>query len=118
MTFSTYATYVRGLDVEGPIPGLLTVDAEVLRFETFDRKAGLEMLLPEAWRPQRKAIELVIPCEEIARITDLDGRKQTKKTWLARVMRWMNLEPNGIRVEWGEKVIVFDCERGIDALLF
>ena len=117
--FSTYATYIRGLpDLEGPIHGLLTMSEEALRFETFDRKRPLEALLPEPWRSKEKPVEVIIPRAEIARVTDLDGRISPKpRPRLARLLSWLNLEPNGICVEWGEKRVVFDCERRIDSLL-
>jgi hypothetical protein len=59
---------------------------------------------------------VTIPRAEIARITDLDGGT-TGKRGIARLWTWLNLEPNGVRVEWGERVVIFDCERPIDRLL-
>jgi hypothetical protein len=116
VSFQTYATYIRGLDWEGPIPGLLTLADDALRFESFEKKSPLAALLPEGWRPKQAPVEVSIPRSEIRRITDLDGRTSEKRG-LARVMTWLNLEPNGVRVEWGERVVIFDCERPIDALL-
>ena len=116
---SSYATYIRGLpDLEGPIHGLLTVSREELRFETFDRKSPLEALLPEAWRSKKKPVSLIIPRAEIARITDLDGNTTPKRrSALARILLWLNVEPAGVVVEWGEQRIVFDCDRSLEQLL-
>jgi len=106
--FQSYATYVRGLDREGPIPGLLTLDEEALKFESFEKSF---------WRWKTEAVTVVIPRAEIARITDLDGRSGRKLTAIARILLWLNVEPNGVTVEWGDRRIVFDCERPIDGLL-
>jgi len=110
MKFQTYATYIRGLpDLVGPIHGLLTMDDEALRFETFERKF---------WRWKKKQVELVIPRAELGRITDLDREAQPRqRTWIARILLWLNIEPNGIYVDWGDRTLVFDCERPIDPLL-
>jgi hypothetical protein len=116
--FSTYATYIRGLDLEGPIHGLLTLSDDALRFQTFERKGALELLLPEPWRPKREAVDIVMPRAEIARITDLDGFAEPRdESLFRRLLTWLNVEPNGIYVQWGTRTIVFDCERPIDALL-
>ena len=116
MSFQTYATYIRGLDWQGPIPGLLTLTQDALRFESFEKKSPLAALLPESWRPKPAPVQVTIPRAEIARITDLEGMTAPKRGF-ARLWTWLNLEPNGVRVEWGERVLVFDCERPIDALL-
>ena len=108
--FQSYATYVRGMPcLMGPIHGLLAIDEESLRFETFERSF---------WKWKLKQVELVIPRAEIRRITDLDGNVETRKlSAIARILLWLNVEPNGVCVDWGDRRIVFDCERPIDGLL-
>jgi hypothetical protein len=59
-----------------------------------------------------------MPRAEISRITDLEGSTAPRRRGaLARLSRWLNVEPNGIYVDWGERTLVFDCERPIDLLL-
>ena len=117
--FRSYATYVRGLDdLEGPIPGLLTLTEDALRFESFEKKSPLAALLPESWRPKHQPVDLTIPRAEILRVTDLTGEERPgPRGSMARLLSWLNVEPNGVRVEWGERTLIFDCERSIEPLL-
>ncbi len=117
--FSSYATYVRGLeDLEGPIHGWLTLGEDGLRFESFEKKSALAALLPEDRRPRSEHVEIVIPRAELGRITDLDGSLSPKRRrLLGRILSWLNVEPNGMQIEWQGRTLVFDCERPVEAAL-
>lgn len=103
----TYAVHI----AEGVTTnGLLTVDGDGVRFETFPTQTALAVL---ARRPPDPKISWSLDRSSIRTISDLQGRTSAPRGVVGRILRALHVEPNGLRVEvlrdGAREQLVFDC---------
>jgi hypothetical protein len=105
----SYATYIKGEARESAANGLLSVEPEGIRFESFPKQTAIEALFPTAAREPDPKINWFYPREEIRALTDLQGRKTEPPGLAGRILRALQVEPNGLIIATDRARVVFDC---------
>lgn len=114
----SYVTYVSGAAADRATPGLLTVETDGISFESFPEKSAIEHLIPALKRQPDPKISWFYPRAEIAALTDLKGRRTPPPGVVGRVLRALQVEPNGLIVRSTDgKTVIFDCAISVYRLI-